>query len=99
MRRLGFSIYRSGGWVGGCSWHFTEIPFNWDYRDFLHDILDAINDIETFIDDLSYTEFVKDRKTLNAVILASKSSERQRKTSLTEQKQITKICLGNGCLA
>lgn len=39
-----------------------------DYKDFLHDILDAINDIEIFIDDLSYTEFVKDRKTLNAVI-------------------------------
>ncbi len=39
-----------------------------DYRDFLHDILDAITDIESFIDDLSYDEFVTDRKTLNAVI-------------------------------
>lgn len=39
-----------------------------DYRDFLHDILDAINDVESFIDDLSYDEFIKDRKTLNAVI-------------------------------
>lgn len=39
-----------------------------DYKDFLHDILDAINDVESFIDDLSYTEFVNDRKTLNAVI-------------------------------
>ncbi len=39
-----------------------------DYRDFLHDILEAIVDIESFIDDLSYEEFAKDRKTLNAVI-------------------------------
>lgn len=39
-----------------------------DYRDYLHDILGAINDIESFIDNLSYDEFIKDRKTLNAVI-------------------------------
>ncbi len=39
-----------------------------DHRDFLHDILEAINDIESFIGDLSYDEFIKDRKTLNAVI-------------------------------
>ena len=39
-----------------------------DYRDLLHDIIDAINDVESFIDDLSYDEFVKDRKTLSAVI-------------------------------
>jgi len=39
-----------------------------DFRDFLHDILDAITDIESFIDDLSYDEFVGDRKTLYAVI-------------------------------
>ena len=39
-----------------------------DYRDFLHDILDAINDVESFIDYLSYDEFIKDRKTLNAVL-------------------------------
>jgi uncharacterized protein with HEPN domain len=39
-----------------------------DYRDYLHDILDAINDIESFVDDLSYDQFIKDRKTLNAVV-------------------------------
>jgi uncharacterized protein with HEPN domain len=39
-----------------------------DYRDFLNDILEAIADIETFINDLSYEEFAKDRKTLNAVV-------------------------------
>ena len=39
-----------------------------DYRDYLHDILDAVNDIESFISGQTYSEFVKDRKTLNAVI-------------------------------
>ena len=39
-----------------------------DYRDYLQDILDAINDIESFIDDMTYEEFIKDRKTLNAVV-------------------------------
>jgi uncharacterized protein with HEPN domain len=38
-----------------------------DYRDFLNDILEAINDIGNFIDDLSYESFIKDRKTLYAV--------------------------------
>ncbi len=41
---------------------------NRDYRDFLHDILEAIEDIDSFIDDLSYEDFVNDRKTLNAVM-------------------------------
>lgn len=39
-----------------------------DYRDFLHDILEAVTDVESFIGDLTYDEFVKDRKTLNAVM-------------------------------
>jgi len=39
-----------------------------DYRDYLQDILDAINDIESFVDNMTYKEFIKDRKTLNAVI-------------------------------
>ncbi len=39
-----------------------------DYRDFLQDILTAITDIENFIDGFSYDEFVRDKKTLNAVI-------------------------------
>jgi uncharacterized protein with HEPN domain len=39
-----------------------------DYRDYLHDILDAVNDIESFTIGQTYDEFVKDRKTLNAVI-------------------------------
>ncbi|OHD63822.1 MAG: hypothetical protein A2176_11920 [Spirochaetes bacterium RBG_13_51_14] len=39
-----------------------------EYRDFINDIIDSIHDIDQFIGDISYEEFVKDRKTINAVI-------------------------------
>jgi uncharacterized protein with HEPN domain len=39
-----------------------------DIRDYLQDILDAITDIENFVAIMTYEEFVKDKKTLNAVI-------------------------------
>ena len=39
-----------------------------DYRDYLQDILDAVNDIESFVESMTYEEFIKDRKTLNAVV-------------------------------
>jgi uncharacterized protein with HEPN domain len=39
-----------------------------DATDYLKDILEAIDDVETFIGNLTYDEFVKDRKTLNAVV-------------------------------
>jgi uncharacterized protein with HEPN domain len=39
-----------------------------DYRDYLQDILDAVNDIADFVDKLTYEEFIKDKKTLNAVV-------------------------------
>jgi uncharacterized protein with HEPN domain len=39
-----------------------------DYKDYLQDILDAADDVENFVDNLTYGEFIKDRKTLNAVI-------------------------------
>jgi uncharacterized protein with HEPN domain len=39
-----------------------------DYRDYLQDILDAVNDIESFVGSMSYEDFKKDRKTLNAVV-------------------------------
>jgi uncharacterized protein with HEPN domain len=39
-----------------------------DYRDYLQDILDAVNDIESFVGSMSYENFRKDRKTLNAVV-------------------------------
>jgi uncharacterized protein with HEPN domain len=34
----------------------------------LQDILDAINDVEDFLGNMSLKEFTKDRKTLNAVV-------------------------------
>ncbi|MGA2385410.1 MAG: DUF86 domain-containing protein [Candidatus Bathyarchaeia archaeon] len=39
-----------------------------DYRDYLQDILDAIDDIECFVGKMTYEEFAKDRKTMNAVV-------------------------------
>lgn len=39
-----------------------------EYKDFVKDIIDSIQDIEQFIGTLSYEEFVGDRKTMNAVI-------------------------------
>jgi uncharacterized protein with HEPN domain len=39
-----------------------------EYRDYLQDIYDAINDIATFIEDMTYEDFLKDKKTINAVI-------------------------------
>ena len=35
---------------------------------YLQDILETIIDIENFVVDMTYEEFVKDRKTLNAVV-------------------------------
>lgn len=43
-----------------------------DIRDYLQDILEAITDIENFVADVTYEEFVKDRKTLNAVVRSIK---------------------------
>ena len=39
-----------------------------EYRDYLQDIYDAINDIATFIEGMTYEDFLKDKKTINAVI-------------------------------
>ena len=39
-----------------------------DSRDYLQDILDSIDDIESFVGDIRFEEFVKDRKTINAVV-------------------------------
>jgi uncharacterized protein with HEPN domain len=39
-----------------------------DYRDYLQDILDSINDIESFILGMGFEEFKGDRKTINAVV-------------------------------
>jgi len=39
-----------------------------EYRDYLNDIYECINDIESFVKDMSYEEFLKDKKTINAVV-------------------------------
>lgn len=39
-----------------------------DLRDYLQNIIDAIDDIEEFTKNLTYKQFIKDRKTLNAVV-------------------------------
>jgi uncharacterized protein with HEPN domain len=39
-----------------------------DYRDYLSDILESIDDIESFTNDMSFDDFVDDKKTLKAVI-------------------------------
>jgi uncharacterized protein with HEPN domain len=39
-----------------------------DAYDYLKDILNAVDEVALFIDDLTYDEFVNDRKTLNAVV-------------------------------
>ena len=39
-----------------------------DYRDYIQDIIDSINDIESFTRDMSFEDFNNDRKTINAVV-------------------------------
>jgi len=39
-----------------------------DYRDYLQDILDSIKDIESFVENMDFEDFSKDKKTTNAVI-------------------------------
>jgi uncharacterized protein with HEPN domain len=38
------------------------------YLDYVQDILDSIRDIESFIKGMTFEEFKKDRKTINAVV-------------------------------
>jgi uncharacterized protein with HEPN domain len=38
------------------------------YTDYIQDILDSIQDIENFIQGMSFNDFKDDRKTLNAVV-------------------------------
>ena len=39
-----------------------------EYRDYIEDIIHAIDDTKEFTAELSYEEFTRDRKTINAVI-------------------------------
>ena len=38
------------------------------YTDYVQDILDSINEIEEFVRGIAFEEFIKDKKTLNAVL-------------------------------
>jgi uncharacterized protein with HEPN domain len=38
-----------------------------DYRDYLSDILESIDDIESFTKDMTFSDFVNDKRTINAV--------------------------------
>ena len=37
-----------------------------DYRDYLKDIFDSVNDIKSFIGGMNFEEFKRDKKTINA---------------------------------
>ena len=39
-----------------------------DFKDFLQDILDAVNDVGDFVSNMSYEGFSEDKKTVNAVV-------------------------------
>lgn len=39
-----------------------------DYQDYLQDIIDSINDIGMFVKGMSFAGFLKDKKTINAVV-------------------------------
>jgi uncharacterized protein with HEPN domain len=38
-----------------------------DYRDYIQDILNSIDEIESFTEGMKFEEFTKDKKTINAV--------------------------------
>jgi uncharacterized protein with HEPN domain len=54
--------------------------------------LDAVNDIESFVDDMTYEKFIKDRKTLNAVVrsieIIGEASKNIPETMKTEYKEL-----------
>ena len=39
-----------------------------DYRDYIQDILDSINEIGDFIEGMNFEDFTQDKKTINAVV-------------------------------
>ena len=54
-----------------------------DFRDYLGDILTAIDDIADFTRGVSFHTFVQDRKTINAVVRSLECSAKQPNASLT----------------
>ena len=65
-----------------------------DIRDYLQDILEAITDIEEFVANMTYEEFVKDRKTLNAAVRSIESLAKHPKNFLTPSNQNSPTCPG-----
>jgi len=41
---------------------------NKDYRDYFQDILDSVNEIDAFVKGMTFADFTKDKKTINAVV-------------------------------
>lgn len=39
-----------------------------DYRDYLNDIFESTKEIESFIEGITFDEFLKDKMTINAVV-------------------------------
>jgi uncharacterized protein with HEPN domain len=39
-----------------------------EYRDYLHDIINAVEDATSFVEGMSFEQFTKDHKTVNAVV-------------------------------
>jgi len=39
-----------------------------DYKDYLQDIVDSVDDIKSFTENMTFEDFATDRKTINAVI-------------------------------
>ena len=39
-----------------------------EYKDYIQDILDSINDIKTFVREINFEQFKNDKKTINAVV-------------------------------
>jgi len=39
-----------------------------DYKDYLQDIANSIDDIKSFIENITFEDFTMDKKTINAVI-------------------------------
>ena len=60
---------------GGAKAAYRPPHFEWggdvvkrDYRDYLQDILEAIDESTEFTNDISFEMFVRDRRTVNAVV-------------------------------
>ena len=63
-----------------------------DYEDYVQDILDSIVDMENFVKGLSFDEFSKDKKTVNAVVRSLEIiGEASKKVPESVRKQYPKL--------